>query len=290
MVRFTALVLALMVPAASAGAANDSSMIKTEFGLDADGSTTGGVVFESAISDDISVGVNYKHGDKRRVEEIFCDIRNQATPFGTTTSSRVKLDPEDNAMEAVVKVERESMWAKFDLKSEREQTLEGVELSAPLKVAGNEVRLQPYVKISDMSGHVRAFANVADTDVAVKVYHNNGPAEVSLKRKLSDDTTVFVDATPQDKVAEVEVEHKVGKHVLTTRAGRAADAGLRWINSGIRTVIGEKQQQADILADADNVRVRATTNIGGQNWMTTVKTPWGAPKKTSVSFSRDFLF
>jgi len=284
--RAVVLALALAV-GAHAGAPSATVNLKhgsIGSGISAD-SLKGDVTIESAVSDDLTVGLEYEHGGSNAIKSLFAKISQKFGDGDVEADLNLSMDSNDISGEIEYKNGDSTITAQVN--SAADNIVESVEFTRTSTSGGLTSSFTPKYTVADKSVNLEASADLdKDTNLLVKLSEGGSVADVEVNHQLDSQTSVKVEAQLQDSGAQVEVTREIDSdNSIRPRFDiKSKHLTCAWVRklSGART--------ATLTVDPDNSVEFELEADNDNDWSATVSAPMGDMGNPDVSVGRKFEF
>lgn len=288
MVSFRAIIVALALGVAQAGSAAPSATInfnKAKLGAGNLGDINADVQLESAVSDDLSLGLNYDHGSSNSIKSVFAKIKQK---FGAgDVDADLTMSMDDNAITGEIEYVNGDSTIVTSVNSAAEQVVESVEYTKKQVINGLNSMFKPTFYVDDKNVDLEASADLdADTNLLVKLSQGGSSADIEINHQLDSKTAVKVEAQLTDGAAQLEIEREVdSENSIRPRFDlNSKHLTCAWVRklSGSRT--------ATLTVDPDNSVEFEVDSDEDTDWKIKATAPLGDVSNPDLSFGRKFQF
>jgi hypothetical protein len=209
-----AVVLALALLFSSAAARDFTPTATVNFKHNAVGSgfsadaLKGDVTLESKVSDDLSVGLEYDHGDSNSIKSLFAKVTQK---FGDgDVEADLKVAMESNDLSGEIEYVNGDSTIVAEVNSNADNLIESVEYTRKSENNGLASMFKPKFTVADKSMQLEASADIdSDTNLLVKLADGGNVADVEVNHQLDSKTALKIEAQLQSSGAQVEIEREV---------------------------------------------------------------------------------
>jgi len=288
MVSLRAVVIALAL-AVGAQAGSPSATVNFKHaalgsGVSAD-SLKGDVTIESEVSDDLTVGLEYDHGDSNSIKSLFAKITQK---FGDgDVDADLKISMDDNHISGEIEYVNGEDTVVAEVNSASDDIVESVEYTRKSTSGGLSSMFKPKYTVADKSVELEASADLdADTNLLVKLSEGGAVADIEVNHQLDDKTAVKVEAQLQSSGAQIEIEREVdSENSIRPRFDlNSKHLTCAWVRKLSR------DRTATLTVDPDNSVEFELEAEDDTDWSAKVTAPLGDMGNPDVSFGRKFTF
>jgi hypothetical protein len=253
-------------------------------GLSAD-SLKGDVTIESAVTDDLTVGLEYDHGDSNSIKSLFAKISQKFG--GGDMEADLKLAIDSNDITGEIEYVNGDSTIVTQVNSAAENIVESVEYTRTSSSNGLSSSFKPKYTLADQSVELEASADLdKDTNLLVKLSDGGSVADLEVNHQLDSQTSVKVEAQLQSSGAQVEIEREIdSENSIRPRFDvKSKHLTCAWVRKLSRdrtatlTVDPDNSVEFELEADSDN------------DWSAKLSAPMGDMGNPDISFGRKFEF
>jgi hypothetical protein len=289
MVSLRAVVVALALAVGVQAGSSPSATVNFKHnnlgsGISADG-LKGDVTIESAVSDDLTVGLEYDHGDSNSIKSLFAKIKQGFGEGDVEADLKVAMDGNDISGEIEYVNGESTVVAQVN--SGAENIVESVEYTRKSSSGGLSSLFKPKYTVADKSVELEASTDLdADTNLLVKLSDGGAVADVEVNHQLDTKTAVKVEAQLQSSGAQIEIEREIDsensirpRFDLSTKHLTCA-----WVRKLSR------DRTATVTVDPDNTIEFELEAEEDEDWSAKVSASLSDVGNPDVSFGRKFSF
>lgn len=287
MVSLRAVVLALAMVGAQAGAPSATVNFKHAAlgsGISAD-ALKGDVTIESEVSSDLTVGLEYDHGDSNSIKSLFAKISQK---FGDgDVEADIKVAMDDNAITGEIEYVNGDSTIVAEVNSGSDNFVDSIEYTRKSTSGGLTSMFKPKYTVADKSVELEASADLdSDTNLLVKLSEGGSVADIEVNHQLDAKTAVKVEAQLQDSGAQIEIEREVDSdNSIRPRFDiQSKHLTCAWVRKLSR------DRTATLTVDPDNSVEFEIETEDDADWSAKVSAPLGDMGNPDVSFGRKFTF
>jgi len=288
MTSLRAVVIALAL-AVGAHAAAPSATVNFKHGAIGSGisadSLKGDVTIESAVSDDLTVGLEYDHGDSNAIKSLFAKISQK---FGDgDVEADLKMSMDSNEISGEVEYTNDGGTIVAQVNSAADNIVESVEYERKSSSGGLSSSFKPKYTLADKSVELEASADLdKDTNLLVKLSEGGSVADVEVNHQLDSQTSVKVEAQLQSSGAQVEIEREIdSENSIRPRFDiKSKHLTCAWVRKLSRG------RTATLNVDPDNSVEFELEADSDSDWSAKVTAPMSDMGNPDVSFGRKFEF
>jgi hypothetical protein len=235
---------------------------------------------ESAVSDDLTVGLNLDNDSDSPLKSIYGKIKSKFG--GGNVDADLTMGMNDNSISGDVTFSEGDNEIKAHVDTGSSDLVDSVSYSR----SGKGWSFNPTFNLKENSVALDASADYSD-DTNLNLKLSGGDASVEINHRLDADTDVKVEMDGTDvNNARVEVARSLdGDNTVKPRFDMASK---RFTMSWVRKLDGGRSVTADI--DPDNSLSLSFEGDNDDDWKASVSAPWGDFKDADVSFGRKFNF
>jgi hypothetical protein len=243
------------------------------------------VKLESAVSDDLSVGLNYDHGHSNSIKSVFAKISQK---FGQgDVDADLTMDMDDNAITGEIEYTNGDSTVVTHVNSAASQVVESVEYTRKQLVNGLNSMFKPTFHIEDKNVDLEASADLdADTNLLVKLSQGGSSADIEVNHQLDAKTAVKVEAQLTDGHAQVEIEREIDSENLIRPRFDLNNKHLTC--AWVRKLAGSRT--ATVTVDPDNHIDFEIDSDEDSDWKLKATAPLGDVSNPDIEFGRKFQF
>jgi len=291
--KFSAVILALAL-AVTTGERQFKPIVTASVGHDKIGSgiTADGlnaeVQIETEVSDELTVGLEYDHGNSDNpIKSVFAKI-SQAMGGGNVDADLSLAMGGEGSISGDVTYKNKDIEATASVNSGSSNIVEKVELVQSQVMNGLKYVFRPTFNVADSSMDLEASADINDkTNVFVKFSQGSDNADVEISHALDSDTDVKVEVNSKSLTTpSVEVSHRLDddntvKPKFDMSSNHLTCAWVRKLDAGrTATVTVNPENSVDMELESDD----------DDDWTAKVSAPWGSFADADVTVGRKFNF
>lgn len=284
--RTVVLALALAV-GAQAGAPSATVNLKHAAlgsGISAD-ALKGDVTIESEVSSDLTVGLEYDHGDSNSIKSLFAKISQKFGDGDVDADLKVAMD--GNEISGEIEYVNGDSTITTEINSGSDNIVDSITYERKTTSGGLSSMFKPKFTVADKSVELEASADLdSDTNLLVKLSEGGSVADVEVNHQLDSKTAVKVEAQLQSSGAQIEIEREVDadnsiRPRFDIQSKHLTCAWVRKLSRG---------RTATLTVDPDNSVEFDLETTDDNDWSAKVSAPLGDMGNPDVSFGRKFNF
>jgi hypothetical protein len=245
----------------------------------------GDVTIESEVSSDLTVGLEYDHGETNAIKSLFAKISQKFGDGDVEADLHVSMD--GNEISGEVEYVSGDSTIVAEVNSGADNIVESVEYTRKHTSGGLSSMFKPKYTVATKAVELEASADLdSDTNLLVKLSEGGDVADIEVNHQLDSKTAVKVEAQLQSSGAQVEIEREVdSENSIRPRFDiKSKHLTCAWVRKLSRS------RTATLTIDPDHSVEFELETEDDHDWSAKVSAPLGDMGNPDVSFGRKFTF